>query len=68
MAGGLFGQPFVLIVKCIIFSLIIIAVFLINPTAVMKNKALLVAVLFGIFVIAYVSWRGMITIMTGILP
>lgn len=55
MAGGLFGQPFVLNVKCIIFSLIIIAVFLINPTAVMKNKALLIAVLFGIFVIAYVS-------------
>ena len=55
MAGGLFGQPFVLNVKCIIFALIVIGVFLINPTSVLKNKLLLVSVLFGIFVIAYVA-------------
>jgi hypothetical protein len=55
MAGGLFGQPFVLNVKCIIFSLVIIGIFLINPTSIIKNKMVLVPVLFGIFVVAYVS-------------
>ena len=55
MAGGLFGQPFVLNVKCIIFSLIIIAIFLVNPSSVVKNRLIAVPVLFGIFVAAYVS-------------
>jgi hypothetical protein len=55
MAGGLFGQPFVLNVKCIVFALIIIAIFLINPSDLIKNTKLLVAALFGIFVVAYVA-------------
>ena len=44
MAGGLFGQPFVLNVKCIIFSLVIIGIFLINPTSIIKNKMVLLPV------------------------
>jgi len=55
MAGGLFGNPFVLNVKCIIFSFIVIGLFLINPSAVLKNNYLLATVLIGLFVIAYVS-------------
>ena len=55
MAGGLFGQPFVLNVKCIIFSLIIIAIFLVNPSTIIKNYYFLIPVLFGIFVISYVA-------------
>jgi peptidoglycan/LPS O-acetylase OafA/YrhL len=55
MAGGLFGNPFVLNVKCIVFSLIVIALFLINPSVVLKNNYLLAVVLIGLFVIAYVS-------------
>ena len=53
MAGGLFGRPFVLNVKCIIFSIIIMALFLINP--VIKNKLILGLTLFIIFVVAYVA-------------
>ena len=53
MAGGLFGRPFVLNVKCIIFSIIIMALFLINP--VIKNKLILGLILFIIFVVAYVA-------------
>jgi hypothetical protein len=55
MAGGLFGNPFVLNVKCIFFSLIVISLFLINPSVVLKNNYLLAVVLIGLFVIAYVS-------------
>jgi len=55
MAGGLFGQPFVLNVKCIIFALIVMGIFLINPSDIIKNTKLLVAVLFVIFVVAYVA-------------
>ena len=53
MAGGLFGRPFVLNIKCIIFSIIIMALFLINP--VIKNKLILGLTLFIIFVLAYVA-------------
>ena len=53
MAGGLFGRPFVLNIKCIIFSIIIMALFLINP--VIKNKLILGLTLFIIFVVAYVA-------------
>ena len=31
MAGGLFGKPFALNIKCIIFSLMIMAIFLYKP-------------------------------------
>ena len=62
MAGGLFGQPFVLNVKCIIFALVIMGIFLVNPRDIIKNTGVLVAVLFGIFVVAYVAWYGMITV------
>ena len=31
MAGGIFGKPFALNIKCIIFSLIIMALFLYKP-------------------------------------
>ena len=55
MAGGLFGQPFVLNVKCIIFALIVMGVFLVNPSNIIKNNLVLIPVLFGIFVIAYVA-------------
>jgi hypothetical protein len=53
MSGGLFGQPFVLNIKCIIFSLIIMILFLYKPT--IKNKLILTAILFIIFVISYVA-------------
>tara|TARA_Y100000590_G_scaffold450115_1_gene589278 strand:- start:154 stop:627 length:474 start_codon:yes stop_codon:yes gene_type:complete len=53
MAGGLFGKPFVLNIKCIIFSMICIALFLYKPN--IKNQYLLYSILFLIFVIAYVS-------------
>ena len=53
MAGGLFGRPFVLNEKCIVFSLICMALFLIKPT--FKNQYLLYFSLFVIFVVAYVA-------------
>ena len=53
MAGGLFGRPFVLNEKCIVFSLICMALFLIKPT--FKNQYLLYFSLFLIFVVAYVA-------------
>jgi hypothetical protein len=53
MAGGLFGRPFVLNIKCIIFSLIIMALFLVKP--VIKNKLILGLTLFIIFVVSYVA-------------
>lgn len=55
MAGGLFGVPFVFNVKCIIFSLICMALFLYNPSSLLKNKYLLYVSLFIIFVLAYVA-------------
>jgi len=53
MAGGLFGRPFVLNVKCIIFSLICMALFLYKP--VFTDGLTLYFTLFIIFVISYVS-------------
>lgn len=53
MAGGLFGRPFVLNIKCIIFSLIMMALFLLKPN--IKSNLVLGATLFVIFVIAYVA-------------
>jgi len=53
MAGGLFGRPFVLNEKCIVFSLICMALFLIKPA--FKNQYLLYFSLFVIFVVAYVA-------------
>ena len=53
MAGGLFGRPFVLNIKCIIFSLIIMGLFLVKP--VIKNKLILGLILFIIFVVSYVA-------------
>ena len=55
MAGGLFGVSFVFNVKCIIFSLICMALFLYNPSSLLKNKYLLYVSLFIIFVLAYVA-------------
>lgn len=53
MAGGLFGKPFAFNIKCIIFSLIIMALFLYNPK--IKNNYVLYGTLFIIFVISYVA-------------
>ena len=53
MAGGLFGRPFVINEKCIVFSLVCIALFLYKP-AFTSNISLYIA-LFIIFVVAYVS-------------
>ncbi len=53
MAGGLFGRPFVLNEKCIIFSIIIMALFLYKPN--IKSNLMLGIVLFGIFVVSYVA-------------
>ena len=53
MAGGLFGRPFVLNIKCIVFSLIIMALFLYKPE--IKNNYVMALVLIGIFVVAYVA-------------
>ena len=53
MAGGLFGRPFALNIKCIIFSLMIMVIFLYKPE--IKNGYILYSTLFGIFVVAYVA-------------
>ena len=53
MAGGLFGKPFVFNIKCIIFSLIIMSIFLYKPT--IKTNIVLYPTLFIIFVISYVA-------------
>ena len=53
MAGGLFGQPFILNIKCIIFSLIVMVLFLYKPN--IKSNLTLALILFGIFVISYVA-------------
>jgi hypothetical protein len=53
MAGGLFGRPFTINVKCIIFSMICMALFLYKPN--IKNQYALYGVLFLIFTIAYVA-------------
>lgn len=53
MAGGLFGKPFAFNEKCIVFSLICMALFLYKPN--ITNNYVLVGVLFLIFTIAYVA-------------
>tara|TARA_B110000261_G_C12783623_1_gene237447 strand:- start:6 stop:467 length:462 start_codon:yes stop_codon:yes gene_type:complete len=53
MAGGLFGRPFELNIKCIVFSIIIMLLFLYKP--IIKTKLLLGLILFSIFVISYVA-------------
>lgn len=53
MAGGLFGKPFAFNIKCIIFSLVTMALFLYKPT--FSNNYTLYGTLFIIFVIAYVA-------------
>lgn len=54
MAGGIFpGKPFTFNIKCIIFSLIIMALFLYKPT--FKSNFMLGLTLFIIFVVAYVA-------------
>ena len=53
MAGGLFGRPFTVNIKCIIFSMICIALFLYKPT--IQNQYVLYGTLFIIFTFAYVA-------------
>jgi hypothetical protein len=53
MAGGLFGKPFAFNIKCIIFSLICMTLFLYNP--IFSNNYVLYGTLFIIFIIAYVA-------------
>ena len=53
MAGGLFGKPFALNIKCVIFSLLCMALFLYCPN--IKSRPMLYLILFVIFVISYVA-------------
>tara|TARA_B100000795_G_scaffold269766_4_gene260303 strand:- start:129 stop:599 length:471 start_codon:yes stop_codon:yes gene_type:complete len=53
MAGGLFGRPFVMNEKCIIFSFICMGLFLYKPK--FNSNLSLYLTLFIIFVISYVS-------------
>lgn len=53
MAGGLFGKPFAFNIKCIIFSLITMTLFLYKPT--FTSNYVLYGTLFVIFVVAYVA-------------
>jgi hypothetical protein len=53
MAGGLFGKPFVLNEKCIVFALICMGLFLYKPDY--KNEIVLYISLFILFVLAYVA-------------
>ena len=53
MAGGLFGLPFTLNEKCIVFSLLTIALFLVKPA--FKSKGQLYVALAVLFVVSYVS-------------
>ena len=53
MAGGFFGKPFALNEKCIVFSIIIMTLFLYKPN--INNNIHLSIILFIIFVISYVS-------------
>ena len=53
MAGGLFGKPFAVNIKCVIFSLICMALFLYKPT--FSNNYTLYGTLFFIFTMAYVA-------------
>ena len=54
MSGGLFpGKPFAFNIKCIIFALIIMIIFLYSPN--IKNSYVLYATLFITFVVSYVA-------------
>ena len=53
MAGGIFDRPFTINIKCVIFSLICISLFLYKPE--FKNLYVLYGVLFIIATISYVS-------------
>ena len=53
MAGGLFDKPFVINEKCIVFSLICMALFLYKPN--FQNSYMLYFALIIIFIIAYVA-------------
>ena len=53
MAGGLFGRPFVFNIKCIIFSLICMVLFLYKPH--FNNSYMQYGTLFIIFVLSYVA-------------
>ena len=53
MAGGIFGRPFTINIKCVIFSLICISLFLYKPK--FENLYVLYGVLFVIATISYVS-------------
>ena len=52
MAGGLFGKPFALNIKCVIFSLICMSLFLYCPSL---EGSILYLILFIIFVVSYVA-------------
>lgn len=53
MAGGLFGKPFALNIKCVVFSFICMALFLYCPQ--IKSRRGLYLILFIIFVVSYVA-------------
>ena len=53
MAGGLFGRPFVFNVKCIIFAIMVMAIFLYKPS--FRSSTSLYFTLFIIFVVSYVA-------------
>jgi hypothetical protein len=53
MTGGLFGKPFVLNEKCIVFSLLCMTLFLYKP--MFENSYMKYLTLFIIFVVAYVT-------------
>lgn len=53
MAGGLFGKEFTFNIKCIIFSLICMGLFMYKPT--FSNNYTLYGTLFLIFTISYVA-------------
>lgn len=53
MAGGFFGRPFALNEKCIVFSIIIMMIFLYKPN--FKSNIALYFTLFIIFVVSYVA-------------
>ena len=53
MAGGLFGKPFAINIKCVFFSLICMALFLFKP--IFNSNYTLYGTLFIIFTLAYVA-------------
>ena len=53
MAGGLFGRPFAFNIKCIIFSLLVISLFLLKPN--IQNNWILYGICFILFVVSYVG-------------